>query len=64
MRKEYFSGNGVTDQNNRESWNAGGSHDTRMRARNIAKKILAQEQKSYLSASVEQAIREKYEILL
>jgi trimethylamine--corrinoid protein Co-methyltransferase len=64
MRKEYFSGNGLTDQNSRESWAAGGSQDTRMRARNIVKKILAQEEKSYLSASVEQAIREKYEILL
>jgi trimethylamine--corrinoid protein Co-methyltransferase len=64
MRSEYFSGNGVTDQNNRESWAAGGSQDTRMRARKIVKKILAQEEKSYLSARVEQAIREKYEILL
>lgn len=64
MRSEYFSGNGVTDQNSRESWIEYGSQDTRTRAREIARKILAEEERPYLSPKVEQAIRKKYEILL
>jgi trimethylamine--corrinoid protein Co-methyltransferase len=64
MRTEFFSGNGVTDQNSRESWIECGSLDTRARAREIARKILAEEERPYLSANVEQAIRKKYEILL
>ncbi|MGD2186299.1 MAG: trimethylamine methyltransferase family protein [Desulfobacterales bacterium] len=64
MRNEYFSGNGVTDQNSRESWIESGLQDTRTRAREIARNILAEEEKSYLSAKVDQAIRKKYQILL
>jgi trimethylamine--corrinoid protein Co-methyltransferase len=64
MRSEYFSGKGVTDQNSREQWIQSGSQDTRTRAREIARRILAEKEKSYLSANVEQAIRDKYEILL
>jgi trimethylamine--corrinoid protein Co-methyltransferase len=64
MRSEYFTGNGVTDQNDRETWKEKGSQDTRTRAREIAKNILAGAEKSYIPAEVEQAIREKYEILL
>ena len=64
MRREYFSGNGVTDQNSRDQWIESGSQDTRTRAREIAKRILAEKEKSYLPAKVEQAIRDKYEILL
>jgi len=64
MRSEYFTGNGVTDQNDRETWRGKGAQDTRTRARGIAKKILARSEKPYIPAEVEQAIREKYEILL
>jgi trimethylamine--corrinoid protein Co-methyltransferase len=64
MRTEYFSGNGVTDRNSRENWEQKGAHDARTRAHEIAKNILAGEEKSYISAEVEQAIREKFEILL
>lgn len=64
MRQEYFDGNGVTDQDSREKWLAKGSHDTRTRARDIAIKILAEEEKSFIPADVEKAIREKYNILL
>jgi trimethylamine--corrinoid protein Co-methyltransferase len=64
MRQEYFSGNGVSDQESREKWVAKGSLDTRTRAREIAQKILAAEEKSYLPADAEKAIREKYHILL
>jgi trimethylamine--corrinoid protein Co-methyltransferase len=64
MRHEYYSGNGVTDQESREKWMEKGSLDTRTRARGIAKAILAKEEKSYMPADVEKAIREKYNILL
>ena len=64
MRREFFSGNGVADQESREKWTENGSLDARTRAREIAKKILAEEEQPYLSADVEKAIREKYEILL
>ena len=64
MRTEFFSGNGVTDQNIRDSWIEGGALDTRTRAREIARKILAQEDRPYLSPKVEMAIRKKYEIQL
>jgi trimethylamine--corrinoid protein Co-methyltransferase len=64
MRQEYFSGNGVADQDSREKWMEKGSRDTRIRAREIAKKILAEEEKSYISPAVEKAIKEKYKIRL
>jgi trimethylamine--corrinoid protein Co-methyltransferase len=64
MRTEYFSGNGVTDQNSRENWEQNGAHDTRTRACEIAKNIIARAEKSYIPAQVEQVVREKYEILL
>jgi trimethylamine--corrinoid protein Co-methyltransferase len=64
MRREYFSGNGVSDQESREKWAEKGSLDSRTRAREIAKKILAAEETPHISADVEKAIREKYDILL
>ena len=64
MRTEYFSGNGVSDQSSRENWEQKGAHDARTRAREIAKNILAGEEKSYISSEVEQAIRKKYEIMI
>jgi len=64
MRREYYSGNGVADQDSRERWMEKGSPDTRTRAREIAKTILAREEKTHIPADTEQAIREKYEILL
>jgi trimethylamine--corrinoid protein Co-methyltransferase len=64
MRREYFDGNGVADRDSREKWIEKGSQDTRTRAREIARKILAGEEKSYIPADVENTIREKYDILL
>jgi trimethylamine--corrinoid protein Co-methyltransferase len=64
MRREFFRGNGVTDQNSRDHWIESGSRDTRKRAREIARSILTEEEKPYLSDRVEQAIRKKYEIRL
>ena len=64
MRREYFSGNGVTERESREKWAEKGAPDTRTRARDIAKTILAEEERSYITEDVEKAIREKYNILL
>ncbi len=62
MRKEYFAGNGVTDRKIRDDWEQEGSRDATTRAREIAKTILAQEEKSYIPAEVARAIRKKYSI--
>ena len=64
MRREYYNGNGVSDQDSREKWMEKGSQDTRTRAREIAKKILAREEKAHIPADLERAIRQKYEILI
>jgi trimethylamine---corrinoid protein Co-methyltransferase len=64
MRKEYFQGNGITDRKSRHQWDQGGSVDTRERARAIARKILASEEKPYIPADLDHSIRETFNILL
>ncbi len=64
MRSEYFQGNGVTDRKSRHQWDQGGSMDTRERAKEIARKILAAEENSYIPADVEHALRKKFNIHL
>jgi len=64
MRQEYYGGNGVSDQESREKWSEKGSLDARTRARDIAKKILAEEETPHIAKEAEKAIREKYNILL
>ena len=61
---EYFHGSAVTDQKGRDTWVGDGSPDARKRACEIARKILAAEEKPYLDVKADQAIRKKYEILL
>ncbi len=63
MRSEYYNSNGVTDRKSRDRWEAEGSMDARQRALGIAKKLLSNE-KSYIPKDVDQAIREKYNIIL
>ena len=63
MRTEYFAGNGVADRKIRDDWEQDGSRDASARAREIAKTILAQEEKSYIPAEVARAIRKKYNII-
>lgn len=63
MRSEYYNSNGVTDRKNRDRWESEGSLDARQRALIIAKELLANK-KSYIPEDVDQAIREKYNILL
>ncbi|MBC2713644.1 MAG: trimethylamine methyltransferase family protein [Desulfosarcina sp.] len=64
MRSEYFQSNGVTDRNIRHQWEQGGSLDTRDRAKNIARKILASEETPYIPSDIDQAMREQFNILL
>lgn len=64
MRKEYFQGNGVTDQKNRDKWEKEGSRDARERARAIARRILAEQERPYLPEEVDRKIRDQFEILL
>ena len=64
MKTEYFNGNGVTDIKNYDKWIKAGSLDTWMRARNIAKKILARPNPNHLPDEVDSAIRKKYDIRL
>jgi trimethylamine--corrinoid protein Co-methyltransferase len=64
MYDEFFQGNGVTDRMNREMWTEQGSRDTRTRARQIAKKILEDEERPYISQQLDQLIRKKYEIYI
>jgi len=64
MRTEYFNGNGVTDRKSRTRWEQEGRREARDRAREIAKKILADPEASYLPTAAETAIRRRFDILL
>ncbi len=64
LRDEFFNGNGVSDQKSRINWEEEGARDARRRARAMAKKILAQDEKSYISAQIEKEVRKKYTVLL
>ena len=64
LRSEYYLGNRVTDQQNRELWENDGAPDARARARQIAKQILDEAPKSYISRELDRAIRNKFNILL
>jgi trimethylamine--corrinoid protein Co-methyltransferase len=63
LRTEYFTGNGVTDRKIRDDWERDGSQDAAARAREIARTMLAQEEKSYIPVDVARAIRQKYHII-
>jgi trimethylamine--corrinoid protein Co-methyltransferase len=64
MRTEYFSGNGVTDRKSRTKWEQEGRLTARERARQIARKILAQPEAPYISAELDAAIRKKFRLYL
>lgn len=64
MRTEFFRGNGLTDRKGRDKWAAEGSRDARLRAREMAKKMLGNDVKPYIPDALDKVIREKYEILL
>jgi trimethylamine--corrinoid protein Co-methyltransferase len=64
MRTEYYNGNGVTDRKSREKWEKDGSLDTRQRALNIARKLLANPEPSYIPEEIDRNIRTKFNILI
>jgi trimethylamine---corrinoid protein Co-methyltransferase len=64
MRQEYFQGNGVSDRRSRPQWEQAGQVDTRERARQIARKLLAEEHTPYIPADIDKAMRSKFNILL
>ncbi len=64
MRSEYFQGNGVTDRSSRHQWDQGGSIDTRERAKEIARRILATEETPYITSDIDHTLREQFKILL
>ena len=64
MRSEYYLGNRISDQTNREQWENNGALDARARGRQVARKILAEAPKSYISHELDQMIRNKFNILL
>ena len=64
LRTEYFSGNGVSDRKSREKWAAEGSLDTRQRALEKARQLLANPNPVYIPEDIDQAIRAKFNILL
>jgi trimethylamine--corrinoid protein Co-methyltransferase len=64
MRREYFQGNGVSDQRSRDKWEKDGGMDTRERARNLARRILAESSSGHVPPDVDQKIRDRFTILL
>ena len=64
MRDEFFSGNGVTNRSSRDEWSQEGSKDTQTRARDMVRKILAEDERSCIPEDVDRVIREKFEIRL
>jgi trimethylamine--corrinoid protein Co-methyltransferase len=64
MHDEYYEGNDVSDKLSRQKWEEKGSLDTRERAKEIVKKILSGEEKSYLPDDIDKKIRQEYEVLL
>jgi trimethylamine--corrinoid protein Co-methyltransferase len=64
MREEYFKGNGVTDRKSRQKWEKEGSLDTRARARQKAKEILAAQQPEMIPPEIDTRIRDRFQILL
>jgi trimethylamine--corrinoid protein Co-methyltransferase len=64
MRKEYFTGSGLTDRNIRDRWEKDGSQDARERARDMAKAILSKPERPHIAEDLDRAIRKKFNILL
>ena len=64
MHDEYFPGNGVSDRKSRVKWEKEGGRDAWQRAREIVKRILAEEEKPYIPEDLDKTIRERFKILL
>ena len=64
MRNEYFQGNGVTNRKNRSHWEKAGALDATEMAKTIAKKLIANQETTYIDKKTDDAIRSKFNILL
>ena len=64
MRTEYYQSNGVSDKKSRNKWEDNGSMDARENAKKIARKLVANSDTAYIIPEIDEAIREKYNILL
>lgn len=64
MRSEYFQGNGVTDRRIRPQWEEDGALDTRSRAQEIARHLLALLEAPHIPPQIDAAMREKFNILI
>jgi len=64
MRSEYYLGNRISDQTNREQWENNGALDARTRGQQITRKILAEAEKSYIPPDLDKVIRKEFNILL
>ena len=63
MRKEYYQSNGVTDRKSRNKWESAGGLNAGDRARQMAKKLVANRETTYITPEMDAVIREKYNIL-
>ena len=63
MRSEYFQGNGVTNRKSRDRWEKDGSLDARDKARQIARKLLENQETNYIDKTTDDAIRSNFNIL-
>ncbi|MBW2176927.1 MAG: trimethylamine methyltransferase family protein [Deltaproteobacteria bacterium] len=64
IRKEYFKGNGVSDQGSRDDWIETGSLTARDRAVSMAKRILEQPLTAAIDPDIEKQIRRDFKIYL
>jgi trimethylamine--corrinoid protein Co-methyltransferase len=64
MHSAFFEGNGATDRSIRDVWQKGGSVDARQRARDIACRLIEENQKVYIGQEDDRTIRGSFHILL
>jgi trimethylamine--corrinoid protein Co-methyltransferase len=64
MHSAFFEGNGATDRSIRDVWQKGGSVDARQRARDIACRLIEENQKVYIKQEDDRIIRGSFHILL
>lgn len=62
MRSEFYYPSAVVDRQGRDQWEQAGGLDARQRARQIARRILAEHQPEPLDPAVEGWIRERFEL--
>jgi trimethylamine---corrinoid protein Co-methyltransferase len=64
MRSEFFTGNGITDGQFRDTWVADGSLDTRERAKRMVRKLLQTQPSFKIDQGAGKTIRETFDLKL